>query len=153
MGQKAQADLVVGGRCVDIILGIRYLKYYPDLVYSLPSGLAVYKARLKSASGCQAVLGGPHAAWTRAAEQTQHMNPRVYFTKEARAWYVEEKWVSIKTSLGRWSGTWTPRRTLTSPPWWRCWTSRRSSTTAATATARRVLGCTVLPARSDSCGE
>ena len=59
---RLKADQVVGGRCVDIILGIRYLKYYPELVYSLPSGLAVYKARLKSASGCQAVLGGPHAA-------------------------------------------------------------------------------------------
>ena len=80
---------------MDLILGIRYLKYYPELVYSLPSGLAVYKARLKSASGCQAVLGGPHAAWTMAAEQTQHMNPRVYFTNEARAWYAEEKWVTI----------------------------------------------------------
>ena len=92
---RLKADQVVGGRCVDIILGIRYLKYYPELVYSLPSGLAVYKARLKSASGCQAVLGGPHAAWTMAAEQTQHMNPRVYFTNEARAWYAEEKWVTI----------------------------------------------------------
>ena len=89
------ADAVVGGQPVDIILGIRYLKYYPQLVYSLPSGLAVYRARLKSASGCQAVLGGPHAAWTVAANQAQLMNPRVYLTAETRAWYVEQNWVRI----------------------------------------------------------
>ena len=114
--KKLTADPVVGGRCVDIILGIRYLKYYPDLVYSLPSGLAVYKARLKSASGCQAVLGGPHAAWTRAAEQTQHMNPRVYFTKEARAWYVEEKWVSInQDKFGKMVGYMDPEEDIDKP--------------------------------------
>ena len=91
-------DSRVGGRCVDVILGIRYLKYYPELVFSLPSGLAVYKAKLKSASGRQAVLGGPHAAWTAAAEKTQHMNPRVYLTMEARAWYAEQRWVEINSN-------------------------------------------------------
>ena len=65
---------------MDVILGFRYLKYYPELVFSLPSGLAVYRAKLKSASGRQAILGGPHATWTAAAEKTQHMNPRVYLT-------------------------------------------------------------------------
>ena len=90
-----KADSEVGGQCVDIILGIKYLKYYPELVFSLPSGLSVYKARLKSASGCQAILGGPHAAWTAASSRAQHMNPRVYLTAEARAWYTEQKWVVI----------------------------------------------------------
>ena len=41
-----KADSEVGSQCVDIILGIKYLKYYPELVFSLPSGLSVYKARL-----------------------------------------------------------------------------------------------------------
>ena len=90
-----EVDDAVGGQCVDIILGVKYLKYFPELVLSLPSGLAVYKARLRSASGRQAVLGGPHAAWAAAAGQAQHMNPRVYLTSEARAWYVEQKWVTI----------------------------------------------------------
>ena len=88
-------DLEIGGRCVDVILGIRYSKYYPELVFTLPSGLAVYRGKLKSASGHQAVLGGPHAAWSGAVASTRHMNPRVYFTMEARAWYVEQKWVQI----------------------------------------------------------
>lgn len=95
------ADPVVGGRPVDVILGIKYLKYFPQLVFSLPSGLAVFKAKFKSASGCQAVLGGPHAAWSHAADQSQLMNPRVYLTSEARAWYAQDKWVRINADKFR----------------------------------------------------
>ena len=91
-------DGEIGGRCVDIILGIRYNKYFPELAFSLPSGLSVYKGKLKSASGHQAILGGPHKAWTAAAASSRHMNPRVYFTMEARAWYVEQKWVQINST-------------------------------------------------------
>ena len=35
---------MIGGRFVDVILGIRYNKYYPELVFSLPSGLSPIKA-------------------------------------------------------------------------------------------------------------
>ena len=80
---------------MDVIIGGKYFKYFPQLVFSLPSGLAVYRAKLLSASGRQAVLGGPHAAWTMAVEKTQHMNPRVYLTMEARAWYTQQRWVAI----------------------------------------------------------
>ena len=90
-----EVDEVIGGSCVDVIIGARYFKHYPELVYSLPSGLAVYRAKLKSASGRQAVLGGPHAAWTLAEEACRHMNPRVYLTHEARAWYQQQSWIAI----------------------------------------------------------
>jgi len=89
------ADDAVGGSPVDLLIGIRYLKYFPVLVFSLPSGLGIYRARFSSASGRQAVLGGPHAAWTRAAEIAGHMSPRAYFTSEARAWYLEQAWVRM----------------------------------------------------------
>jgi hypothetical protein len=88
-------DAEIGGREVDILLGIKYIKYFPKLVYTLPSGLQVYRAVLKSATRNQAVLGGPHQAWSRMVEQAQHMNPRAYLTAEAKAWYVEEKWARI----------------------------------------------------------
>jgi hypothetical protein len=92
-----KVDSSVGGTGVDVIIGIRYLKHYPTFLFSLPSGLSVYKAKLLSASGCQAVLAGPHQVWKRVYEQTQYMNPKVYLTCEARAWYVEQKWVEINT--------------------------------------------------------
>jgi hypothetical protein len=82
---------------VDVIIGIKYLKHYPSFLFSLPSGLSVYKAKLLSASGCQAVLAGPHEVWKKVYDQTQLMNPKVYLTCEARAWYVEQKWVEINT--------------------------------------------------------
>ena len=78
-------DERIGGERVDVMIGIKYLKYYPVLVFSLPSGLAVYRARLQSASGRQAILGGPHAAWAWAIERAGHMNPRAFLTQEARA--------------------------------------------------------------------
>lgn len=88
-------DSTIGGVAVDVIIGIRYLKYYPTLVFSLPSGLAIYRAKFKSYSGHQAVLGGPHAAWSMAAAAAGHMNPRAYLTSEARAWCVQESWVRL----------------------------------------------------------
>ncbi len=50
-------DAQIGGTGVDVIIGIKYLKHYPKL----PSGLSVYRAKLLSVSGNQAVLCGPHA--------------------------------------------------------------------------------------------
>jgi hypothetical protein len=89
-------DRYVGGTGVDVIIGIKYLKHYLTFLFSLPSGLSVYKAKLLSASGGQAVLAGPHEMWKKVYDQTQHMNPKVYLTCEAR-WYVEQKWVAINT--------------------------------------------------------
>ena len=92
-------DERIGGERVDVMIGIKYLKYYPVLVFSLPSGLAVYRARLQSASGRQAILGGPHAAWAWAIERAGHMNPRAFLTQEARAWCVEATWVNMSSGL------------------------------------------------------
>jgi hypothetical protein len=85
-------DAEVGGQEVDILLGIRYLKYFPKLLFTLPSGLQVYRAVLKSESGNQAVLGGPHKAWNHMISLAQHMNPRAYLTAEARAYIIETSW-------------------------------------------------------------
>ena len=93
--QLPRADKCIGGGAVDVIIGIKYLKYFPVLVFSLPSGLAIYRARFNSHSSNQAVLGGPHAAWSAAASTAGHMNPRAYLSSEARAWCVQESWVRI----------------------------------------------------------
>lgn len=95
VGKLPTVDKTIGGSAVDLIVGIKYLKYFPQLVFSLPSGLAIYRAQFKSFSSHQAVLGGPHSAWAAAAETAGHMNPRAYFTAEARAWCVQESWVRI----------------------------------------------------------
>ncbi len=61
-----KVDARISGTGVDVIIGIKYLKHYPELLLTRPSGLCIYKAKLLSASGNQAVLCGPHAAWAFA---------------------------------------------------------------------------------------
>ena len=38
-----KVDARIGGTGVDVIIGIKYLKHYPELLLTLPSGLSVYK--------------------------------------------------------------------------------------------------------------
>jgi hypothetical protein len=60
---KETTRRVPRGQGVDILLGIRYLKYFPKQLFMLPSGLQVYRAVLKFKSGNQAIMGVPHKAW------------------------------------------------------------------------------------------
>ena len=90
-----KCDKAVGGSEVDIMLGIRYNRYFPVLLYSLPSGLGIYKAQFKSARGCQGILGGPHKAWELAYQSSHLMGPTMYLTREARAYKIETSWVRI----------------------------------------------------------
>ena len=42
------------------MVGIKYLKYFPEAVYKLPSGLTIYKSPFISTDGIRGVVGGPH---------------------------------------------------------------------------------------------
>ena len=74
----------IGGVAVDIMIGIKYNKFFPTLNVTLPCGLSLYTAVFKAPSGLQGVLGGPHASWTDAAKSAQHLTPFVFFTLELR---------------------------------------------------------------------
>ena len=76
---------IIGGEEVDIILGIKYAKYYPILLYTLPSGLNIYKAQFEASNGEDCVLGGPHEAWRHCVEASHHMGARNFLTAETRA--------------------------------------------------------------------
>ena len=45
---------------IDIMLGIKYLKYHPQPVFQLPSGLTIYQSVFHNADGGFGVVGGPH---------------------------------------------------------------------------------------------
>lgn len=79
----------VGGVAVDIMLGIRYHIYFPTLMYTLPSGLGIYKSKFASGCGKLGILGGPHKAWRKAREAAHMLGPRAYLTNEARAYFME----------------------------------------------------------------
>ena len=76
----------VGGREVDIMIGIRYMHLHPVLLFMLPSGLGVYKSHFASPRGENCVLGGPHKAWLKCKEEMHFANPRAFFTQELKAY-------------------------------------------------------------------
>ena len=49
----------IGGD-VDFMIGTKYTRYHPEPIFSLPSGLTIYKSPFLSTDGIQGVIGGPH---------------------------------------------------------------------------------------------
>ena len=54
-----QLPSYVGGE-TDFLIGIKYLRYHPEIVFQLPSGLTIYRSLFKNADGGRGVIGGPH---------------------------------------------------------------------------------------------
>ena len=57
----------IGGKPVDIMIGIRYLQYFPELVYTHSSGLQLLKSRFHSDPGFPGVLAGP-SEWFKSTD-------------------------------------------------------------------------------------
>ena len=53
----------VGGD-VDFLIGAKYLRYFPEPIFSLPSGLTIYRSSFLGSDGSCGVIGGPHAIFT-----------------------------------------------------------------------------------------
>ena len=58
----------VGGE-TDILIGIQYNKYFPELIHRFPSGLEVLKSIFVSDDGSRGVYGGPHPEFTKAEKK------------------------------------------------------------------------------------
>jgi len=63
----------VGGD-VDFLIGIKYLRYHPELVFSLPSGLSIFKSVFENADGGNGIIGGPHEVFTAIENHFQLIN-------------------------------------------------------------------------------
>ena len=74
----------VGGE-TDIIVSIKYLKYFPESVYKLPSGLTIYKSPFISPDGTRGVVGGPHI-FTHIEKYcaNSQINMHIYFIERVR---------------------------------------------------------------------
>lgn len=77
---------VLGGVVVDVMIGVRYSKYYPKLLYMLPSGLGIYKSQLEAYGGNSCVLGGSHPSWRRFKDIISFSSPFSFFSSEMRAY-------------------------------------------------------------------
>ena len=75
----------LGGDEIDIMIGIRYMKYFPILVCTLPCGLGIHRSLISAPNGELTVLGGPHPAWRHATDLIGFMGVTSFFTAEMRA--------------------------------------------------------------------
>ncbi len=79
----------IGNRPVDIMVGIQYNMYHPQLLFSLPGGLEIRQGLLKAWNGNQAVLAGPHPLWEHVSNASSFMGPGAYLTSEFKAYRVQ----------------------------------------------------------------
>ena len=42
------------------MIGIKYLRYYPQVIFQLPSGLTIYKSLFHNPDGGRGIIGGLH---------------------------------------------------------------------------------------------
>ena len=72
----------VGGQ-TDLMIGIKYLKYFPKEIFQLPSGLTIYESAFANVDGSRGVIGGPHPVFTEIEKQSRgtHVSIESYCSK------------------------------------------------------------------------
>jgi len=78
--QLPKLPTTIGGE-VDIMIGIKYLRYHPKPVFQLPSGLCIYESMFQSADGSRGIIGGPHEIFSRIQQQ-------FYGSKEKKSFFA-----------------------------------------------------------------
>ena len=76
-GSLSKLPCEVGGD-TDFMVGIKYLKYFPKVIFRLPSGLTIYESVFLNPDGSRGVVGGPHEVFTS----------------------IEKKWAESNISIG-----------------------------------------------------
>jgi len=66
INQLPRLPKAIGGD-VDFIIGIKYLRYHPEKVFQLPSGLTIYQSMFRNSDGSRGVIGGPHRVFNQIA--------------------------------------------------------------------------------------
>ena len=74
----------IGGE-VDLMIGIRYLRYHPEPIFKMPSGLTIYKSAFKNPDGSRGVIGGPHQIFSSIHKQGIHF---MFFTNQLRSYHL-----------------------------------------------------------------
>ena len=70
----------VGGE-TDIMIGIKYLRYFPVQVFQLVSGLTIYHSQFQNADGSYGVIGGNHEVITMIESQ-YHVDVTTFITRQ-----------------------------------------------------------------------
>ena len=67
------------GGGTDILLGSRYLRYFPKLVHEFESGLGIFKSVFLGVNGARGVLNGPHKGFFRNSGGTHFISASAYY--------------------------------------------------------------------------
>jgi hypothetical protein len=67
---------LIGGCAIDIMLGAKYTRWFPQLKFMADCGLSIHQSLLLAPEGEKGVLIGPHRSWRRM--HASHMIMRVY---------------------------------------------------------------------------
>ena len=74
----------IGGE-IDFMIGTKYLRYHPQPVFSLPSGLTIFESPFMGIDGKRGVIGGPHKVITevdKAQSKTSKLCQYAYLTDQ-----------------------------------------------------------------------
>ena len=61
----------VGGD-TDLLIGSRYMRYFPKFVKRLQNGLEILRSSFKSSDGTRGVINGPHPSFVKFETETHH---------------------------------------------------------------------------------
>ena len=61
--QLPKLSKFVGGD-TDFMMDVRYLCYYPEKIFELPTRLTIYESKFKNIDGTRGIVGGPHHVFT-----------------------------------------------------------------------------------------
>jgi hypothetical protein len=74
---------VIDGGDVDILIGCRYLRYFPKMIYKFESGLEVLESLFVSVDGTRGALNGPHEYFEREGGNA-FLGTFSYYTSELK---------------------------------------------------------------------
>ena len=71
------------GGSTDILLGSRYLRYFPKQVHEFENGLGIFRSVFLGVDGARGVLNGPHKGFSQSIGGTHHFSASAYYTQPA----------------------------------------------------------------------
>ena len=82
----------VGGK-IDMMIGIRYLKYHPHIIFQLHTGLTIYESVFQGSDGSRGVIGGPHPSFSihsnfYSTEVNLHLSPQSSDDEESHSTFL-----------------------------------------------------------------
>jgi len=83
-----KAPKSIGGKKVDIMLGIRYHQWFPQFRFQTDEGLSLHESQFICPNDESGILAGPHRSWKHLGETTHLLN-RVYYVKSPETLRIE----------------------------------------------------------------